>query len=94
MEVKYIKIDDELIALEPVCEEKGNVLYKYEPDGRINSAPLKEVLNRFPSYRPKREDLFCDFLFEENGTLVVYEPDGTVADPFEMITEEEINKIE
>lgn len=93
MDSKYIRIDNELIELEPVSKTDDAVLYRYPADDRICGAPIKEVLERFPDYRPSREDLPCDYLFEENGTLVVYNPDGSVADPFELVTEEEINKV-
>lgn len=93
MDSRYIRIGEDLIELEPIAENGDCVLYRYPTDGRICSAPIKEIVSRFPDYRPTREDLGCDYLFEEHGTLVVYNPDGSVADPFEMITEEEINKV-
>lgn len=94
MDSKYIRIDDDLIELKPVSKTENGVLYQYPADGRICGAPIKEVIEKFPDYRPSREDLVCDYLFEENGTLVVYNPDGSIADPFDLITEEEINKID
>ena len=94
MDSKYIRIDKDLVELEPVLETENGVLYRYTADDRICGAPIKEVVERFPNYRSSKEDLACDYLFEENGTLVVYNPDGSVADPFDLITEEEINKTE
>ena len=76
------------------AENGKNVLYKYETDERICGAPLKEVKEKFPNYKiGGMEMTFCDFLIEENGTMILYEPDGSVADPFELVTEEEINKV-
>lgn len=91
MKNKNIRIDNELIELEAISENKNGTLYRYVADGRICGAPRKEVLSRFPEYKMPFDDAAFDYLFEENGTLVVYNPDGSPASPFEMITEEEIN---
>ena len=89
-----IMIDGERIVLNEVAtNSNGDKLYKLPLDNRICCAPLKEVRERFPNYDPSSEAAFSDFLFEENGTLIVYDADGNVADQLEMITKEEINKI-
>lgn len=93
MDRKIIAIDGKEIVLEEVAQNGNCKLFRYESDDRICGAPIKEVVEKFPDYRPSREDLTCDYLLEENGTLIVYNPDGSVADPFELITEEEINHI-
>ena len=94
MNSKYIKIDENLIELEPVAESENSILYRYTADDRICGAPIGEVVKRFPNYRPSREDLACDYLFEENGEIQYYGPDGELVDGLELITEEEINKTE
>jgi len=95
MENKEIVIEGKVIPLVKVAENGENVLYKYETDERICGAPISEVKEKFPDYKiGGMEMAFCDFLIEENGTMVVYEPDGSVADPFEVISNEEIDKTE
>ena len=93
MENKIITIDGERVLLIEVASNDNGKLYKMAADERICSAPLKEVRERFPEYEINEWDaVLCDFLFEENGTLVLYNPDGTLADPYEMLSDDEINE--
>lgn len=94
MSNKIIEIDGERILLEEVATNNGDKLYKMKGDDRICGAPIREVQKRFPDYEINNYDAaLCNFLFEEDGTLVLYNADGTLADPYEMITDEEIDKI-
>ena len=47
-------------------------------DGRINGAPLKEIMENFPDYKfEPGENGVYDYFIEENGILKLYWPDGT-----------------
>lgn len=94
MNNRVIVIDGDRIPLTAVCENEGNVLYKFPMDFRVVGAPLMEVKRKFPNYEKDPHDsIFTDYLIEENGELILYDPDGEPVDGFELITEEEINKI-
>ena len=95
MSKKIIDIDGAQVLLVEVASNDGGKLYKMAGDDRICGAPIREVQKRFPYYHINNWDAaLCDFLFEENGTLVLYNPDGTLADPFEMTGDNEINNID
>jgi hypothetical protein len=90
-----IMIDGERVVLTEVATNlNGDKLYRLPLENRICCSPLQEVKKRFPEYDYTHDAAYCDYLFEENGTLVLYDADGNVADNFELITEEEINKTE
>ena len=78
MEEKVIYIEDEAIQLEEVAVNKGKKLYRFFMDGRINGAPLKEIMENFPDYKfEPGENGVYDYFIEENGILKLYWPDGT-----------------
>lgn len=94
MKKKVVMIDGLRLELKKVAENGDLVLYRMPLDERICGAPIMDIKEKFPKYKFKKlETLFNSFLFEENGTLILYGPDGEVADQFEMVTDEEINKI-
>ena len=95
MENKVIMIDGKRLELEKVAESGDLVLYRMPVDDRICGAPLMEVKERFPDYKfEPMESVLNSFLFEENGSMILYEPDGEIADGYETTTEEEINKVD
>ena len=94
MKDRIFMIDGEIIELTAVAESNGNTLYKFPSDGRITGAPMEEIKKRFPNYEIEPRDKFeSDFLFEEEGDLVFYDPDGERVSQYELLTEEDINKI-
>ena len=95
MKDRVLLIEGEEIPLTAVAENDGNVLYSFETDYRVVGAPLSEIKRMFPDFKKTPEDsIFRDFLIEENGTLILYDPDGEPVDQFELYTHEDINKVD
>ena len=91
---KCIMVGTKRIPLTEVAHKDEKKLYQFQFDGIICGAPLSVVRKEFPSFNPSGEDIsMCEYLIEENGELQLYDIDGEPVDGFELITEEEINKI-
>lgn len=91
---KCIMVGTKRMPLEEVARENDKKLYRFQFDGIICGAPISVVKEEFPSFDPSGEDVaMYEYLVEENGELQLYDIDGEPVDGFELITEEEINKI-
>ena len=94
MKEKYIMVGDDKVILTEVANDETGRLYQFPLDGRICGAPIREVRKRFPWFNMGPYDAaLYEYLIEENGTLQLYDEEGNQIDGFELITEEEINKI-
>ena len=91
---KCIMVGTKRMPLEEVARENDKKLYRFQFDGIICGAPLSTIREEFPSFNPSGEDIsMYEYLVEENGELQLYDIDGEPVDGFELITEEEIDKI-
>ena len=79
---KELHIEQEKFVLEEVAEYDGRKLYRVKNDWRITGAPMKDVREKFPEYKfDLFEPFLFNYLFEENGNLVFYGPDGEEIEP-------------
>ena len=81
---RLLDIDGEKIILEEVAknQETNSTLYRFLSDYRVCGAPLGEVKEKFPDYKPAAMETFvCSYLIAKDGDIHFYDPDGEPAEP-------------
>ena len=84
-----LDLDGDKLQLEEVACNENGTLYRFASDWRVVGAPLKDIKELFPEYKFEPNELVAyDFLFEKDGVLQFYWPDG------EPITDDELEELE